>query len=392
MLPRVVAVGCCLALSGMVCVASAADSPTTQPTTRNSGRPSPRGGFGGVGPMGRPGPFGGGGMGRGGPGAPGAGNMPGPEGREGFPMRRGLFGGGGGFAQGGNGPGENNRPFPGRGRGFGGGMGGGVAVNPPGAQLNAAHPFLSRLDALLMAVHRELMQEEQGAGRPDMGGRGGPLQGPMARRGNGPDGRFFEAMRRARLAREREDFGRERGFGPHEGRWQERGMWGRESFGPRFGRFRGEERRGEFRPGFGRMYDDREMPRHFFRGGPPPLGPLGPGRFERFREGFGPGEGRGRMMERFDRFGPPDREGRFGAERGRWMERGGPEQEEGFRPRRPEERRFDGRGGFGPDGGGQRGMGSGWFDRRGAQADDRAPSPRRPYPSRSDERDREDGR
>lgn len=394
MVRRVVALGCSLALLGVVSIASAADSPTTRPTTRPSGRPGARGGFG---MMRRSGPFGGGGMARNGPAQQGDDNQPGPGPRGGFPFGRGGFGPmGGGFAQGGGGAAGGNGPArPSFGRGFGGG---GAASNPQDRNLESQHPILSRLDELLMALHRDLMREEEGRSGQGMGMRRGPQPGPMGRF-RGEPGRFFQEMQRARMARRWEDMQRGRGYGQWEGRrFGQRGMWGREPFARGFGPFRGEERRGEFRPHFGGMYDHREMQRPGFRGGSPPRGFFGPGRFERedgYRGGygrFGPPEERRPMMDRYGRdgrFGPPARPDGFGPEPGRWMDRGGPDQEEGFGPRRPEEGRF-GRGrDFGPQDRGPREREGGRFDDPRGSADDQAPPPPGRFPPRWDDQNRE---
>ena len=367
MVRRVFALGCSLALFGAVSVATAADSPTTQPIPQDTGRPGLRGGFGGgFGAMRRQGGFGGGGMARNGAGPQGEDDGPGPGPRGGRPFGRGGFGAmgggfgpGGGGASGGNGaPGSNGLGRPGLGRSFGGG---GTTSNPQGRDLRSSHPFLARLDAWLMAVHRELMQEEDGQPGPGMGDRRGPQQGPMGRFRGEPE-RRFEEMRRARMARRWEEFQRDRWFGERgRGRF-DRGMWGREPFPRRFGPFGAEERRGEFGRYFGRMYDDREMRRPGLGGGPPPRG----GFFG--RGGFGPGDGYGGgfghfgpeerrlpMMERDDRLGPPARSGGFGGGRGAWTERGGPDREEGFRPRLGNDNRFDDGRGFAPQERGPRG-------------------------------------
>lgn len=373
MLRRVLAMGCSLALFGVVSVASAADSPTTQPTTRES-RPGGRGGFGGgFGMMRRGGAFGGGGMARNGPGPQGEDNQPGPGPRGGF-FGRGGFGPGGGGA-GGNGP---ARP------GFGGGFGGGgAASNPPGRNLPSTHPLLARLDALLMAMHREIVQEEGGQAGPVTATRRGPEQGAIGRFPGAP-GRFFEEMRRTRMARQMEAFRRDRGYGERDGRRFERPrMFDRESFARRRGPFRGE-----FRPPLGRMGDRRGMQRPGFRDGPPPRGFSGRGWFERtdgYRGGygrFGPPEERRPMMDRYDRFGPPAPRERFGHEGGPWMGGQSPEQEEGFRPRRADDGRFDGRG-AGPRDYAPRGR---FDDPRGGPDDDQAPPPPRGryLPSRDD--------
>lgn len=224
------------------------------------------------------------------------------------------------------------------------------------------------------------MQEEDGQRSAGFGMRRGPRQGLMGRF-RGEPGRFFEEMRRARMARQWEDF-RNRGFGEWDGRrFGERGMWGRELFPRRFG-FRGGEGRGGFHPYFDRMYNHRDMQRPGFRGGPPPRGFFGRGWFER-EDGYRGGIGR--FGPQGDRFGPPTRSRRFAGESGPWMERGGPDREEGFPPR-GNDNRFDGDRNFAPQERGPRGRMN--DDRDGAEAP--VPPPRGRFPSQWDQRGGDD--